>query len=196
MINPGVFKVDQTNRLYMPLLKGLGGMTAVSYAALSVHGQGIEGPSSGCSMCSAVYDYEISYTPKNWLHDALTHNWPPFIELNIVNAARVTPVFDPNNTFMQLYIGPLESAYCIYYENRSDEIISKYGGKKNLPPHIQFCRIIRNGIAHGNRINITDGIYGELNGLKISDLDNGKSLTYDLVTQADYIFMMILLDRE
>jgi hypothetical protein len=192
----GPIKILKDSPLYIPLLKGLGGMAAVSYASTIIGGGNLSNLGLGISMTSAIYDFEISFTPKNWLHEAYTHRWPVSIDLNIINGKKQSPVFDPLNPYMQLYVGPMESAFCFYYESIKNYLLQKYKNNNNFPPHVKFCKIIRDGLSHGNQINITNGLSGEINGTRIDQSDNGKMLTYNLVTRADYVFMMLLLAKE
>jgi len=192
-IVPTTYSIVRGSDLYLPLLKGFGGLIAVTYVKNYLNQRVFNPQLGGFTLCSAVFDYAIQFDPGQSIHNAFFNTWPDQIDFQIVQATKTSPSFDPTNTYQQLYMGQFENTFCMFYESKHENLVKKYGGKKFFPPEIQFCRIIRNGISHSNRINITDGLSGNLNGFVIDENSNGQSLTYNLVTQADYVFMMMLL---
>lgn len=173
----------------------MAGMVAVTYTGLLVRGGNIDAASKGINMCSALFDLEIRFSPDQWVHEVFNRNWPAHIEFEIIHGNKISPETDNFNPYQHLLLGTPANTFCVFYENVKADIHRKFGRKSDFPADIQFCRIVRNAIAHRNKINITDGLAGELNGVTISEKNNGEQLIYNLVTQADLIFLMLILDR-
>jgi hypothetical protein len=133
----------------------------------------------------------LRWKPLPLIHSVMSNGSPAEISLEQYDVAPL-----PTGETVELgslghfIFGLSQMILVSYVEGQKDHLNAKYGPVASWPPVWQFARIVRNAMAHGNKLNITDGKAATWKGLTYTPSDNGRAIVNADLFPGDLIVML------